>query len=241
MELIEKTPIKITFQEGLKESLANALRRFVGEISVIAVDEVEIFKNDSALYDETLAHRIGLVPFEFIKGMHEKETCSCKGKGCVKCTIELKLVSNKDGYVYSQELKGRIKPSYADIPLVYLAKGQEVELIAYARLGVGKEHAKYMPGMISYRHASELKNVKEKEGDENIHIISVEPKKKMDSPFWDVYDEIVKVDDKEMRVEPSKELLFTIESFGQLSPEEIFMKSADILLKQLKYTAEALA
>ncbi len=41
--------------------LANALRRSVDEIPVLAINEVDIYKNDSALYDEIIAHRLGLI------------------------------------------------------------------------------------------------------------------------------------------------------------------------------------
>ena len=53
---------KLIIRSEISESLANAIRRSVSEVSTLAISEVEIFKNDSALYDEMLAHRVGLVP-----------------------------------------------------------------------------------------------------------------------------------------------------------------------------------
>jgi DNA-directed RNA polymerase alpha subunit len=64
MQLVEKTPEKIVLRGEISESLANTIRRSLAEVPTLAVDEVEIFKNDSALYDEVLAHRIGLIPLK---------------------------------------------------------------------------------------------------------------------------------------------------------------------------------
>ena len=44
----------------IDESLANAIRRSITEIPVLAIDEVEIYKNDSALYDEMLGLRLAV-------------------------------------------------------------------------------------------------------------------------------------------------------------------------------------
>lgn len=64
MKIIEKTPEKVIMRTDANYSFANAIRRSVEEIYALAINEVEIFKNDSALYDEFLAHRIGLIPLK---------------------------------------------------------------------------------------------------------------------------------------------------------------------------------
>src|SRR5207245_11665144 len=54
--------------------------------------------------------------------------------------------------VYSGDLVSEdrdIRPISETIPLVKLAPGQSVKLEAYARLGRGKEHAKWQPGSIA--------------------------------------------------------------------------------------------
>jgi len=64
MKLINKKENKIMFTAEIEESLANAIRRYMNQIPVLAVEEVEISRNDSPLYDETIAHRIGLIPIK---------------------------------------------------------------------------------------------------------------------------------------------------------------------------------
>ena len=53
MEVIDKKENQITFKAEISDSLANSVRRYLNQIPVLAVDEVEIYKNDSPLYDET--------------------------------------------------------------------------------------------------------------------------------------------------------------------------------------------
>jgi DNA-directed RNA polymerase alpha subunit len=55
MKKIEKNENQIIFTAGMNETIANSIRRYIGQIPVLAIDEVEISKNDSALYDETIA------------------------------------------------------------------------------------------------------------------------------------------------------------------------------------------
>ena len=67
MGKVKNSDEKLVFTLKTSENLANAIRRSVGLIPAMAIDEVEISRNDSPLYDETLAHRIGLIPLK-----HEK-------------------------------------------------------------------------------------------------------------------------------------------------------------------------
>ena len=69
---IEKSKESIALESDMDISLANALRRSVNEIPILAIDEVDIYRNDSALYDEIIAHRFGLVPLKNEK-IQEKE------------------------------------------------------------------------------------------------------------------------------------------------------------------------
>lgn len=64
IQIIDLKDDSITFDlKNADVSLANALRRIlVAEVPTMAVDLVEIEENNSVLFDEFLAHRLGLIP-----------------------------------------------------------------------------------------------------------------------------------------------------------------------------------
>lgn len=239
MKIIEKKKNQITFSAELDESLANAIRRYIDQIPILAIDEVEISKNDSALYDETVAHRLGVVPLKMVKGMTEKDE------------EQLSLVVKKDGMVYSEELKGKVSPVYGKIPITLLKKGQELEILATARLGKGSKHAKFSPGLMFYRNAVKLKVDKDcpKEianmcpynilKNENGKIVAVDENK------CDVCEACIDFGKKKgknyIEIIPTGELVVTVESFGQIDEEEMFKKSIETLKEDLKEVAKKIA
>ena len=231
MKLINKKDNQITFQSEISESLANAIRRYISEVLVLAVDEVEISKNDSPLYDETVAHRIGLIPLKTDKKINEKTT----GK--------LKINSKKEGYIYSGEFKGDVDVVYENIPITTLAKNQEIEIVADVKAGKGSEHAKFIPGLMFYRNFVDIKIDK----DCPQEVIDVCPQKILSSEggkvvVKDAYkcdvceacvEKCVKKGKHSINLTPTKDLIITLESFGQLDIKEIFKESIDILKKDL--------
>lgn len=230
MEKIEKKENQIIFKAEIEDSLANAIRRYVNQIPVLAVDEVELVKNGSALYDEVIAHRIGLIPLKADKMITEKN----KGK--------LKLEYGKEGFVTSGEMKGNVEVVYDKIPITFLDKNQEIELIAFTKEGKGNEHVKFSPGLIFYRNATKIKADKslkeeikrlcpdcdiEEKGEK---IIIYDNKSKEVS---DLIEGIANKMNKEIEVDMEKELIMNVESFGQLEVENVFTKSIDVLKKDL--------
>ena len=74
-------------------AVANALRRImISEVPTMAIDLVEIRENTSALHDEFIAHRLGLVPLYSpnIDAFEYHEDCFCSSM-CDKCTVKFKL------------------------------------------------------------------------------------------------------------------------------------------------------
>jgi len=224
MRIIQKTPEKLVIRMDANHSLANAIRRSVEEISTLAVDEVEFFNNDSALYDEFLAHRLGLVPLR---------TDSKMG---AKTSVNLKLKKSGPCSVYSGDFKGGANVVYDKIPLTILEKGQDLELVATARLGNGIEHTKHLPGLCYYRNILEVKS-----SPDNDKIIKnskgvIKPEKKGNAWICDLkeaeVDEILKIDKES--VKDTEELLFFVESFGQLDADAILKRAVDVLDENLK-------
>ena len=231
MEKINEKENKLVFKAEIEESLANAIRRSVYLIPVAAIDEVEISKNDSALYDETVAHRIGLIP---IKQGSKKE-----GK--------LKLKSNKEGLVYSGEMEGDVKIVYDKIPITLLNKGQEIELKATTKLGTGSEHSKFLPGLFVYRRALEIsldKDIAEKIKQINPEIeINIKGNKAIiqdnrEREITDVCEGLSEKEGKDVEIKPMKDLVISIESFGQINVKDIFNKSVEVLKKELEEFAK---
>lgn len=225
METIQKTAEKVVIRMNANYSLANAIRRSVDEIPVLAIDEVEIYKNDSALYDEFIAHRLGLVPLK------------TESKMSVKTSIDLKLKKTGPGTVYSKDLIGVVKVIYGGIPITLLEKGQEIEILATAKLGKGIDHTKYTPGLCHYRHILEVKS-KNKDVEKLIENAKgiVKAEKKGDKWLCDLpeatVDEIDKLDKDS--VKESDEILLFVESFGQLDAKDILIKAIDALGDNLK-------
>jgi len=143
--------------KGLSNATANAFRRvIISQVPVMAVDKITFFDNTSAMCDEVLAHRIGLIPLKTPSGYKLPEECECGGKGCSMCTARFLLKvkgSNPPKTVYSKDLKPsdlNVVPVYKNIPIIKLADGQKIELEASAVLGRGKKHIKWQGGLASY-------------------------------------------------------------------------------------------
>jgi len=247
IEKIKESKEKISFIiRDSDYSFVNALRRSIFEIPVLAIDEVEFAKNDSALYDEILAHRLGLVPLKAPKSFTEKEECSCKGKGCLKCTASFKLKAKGPATVYSKDLKSKgAEVVFKEMPLVILAKDQELELSAEANLGKGKTHAKYSPG-IAWFNSIPIINLN-KETESYVDLITVCPKKAIIGKGNKIEINALKCDLCEACIEycnknnkkpvdisfSEKDFIFNIESFGQIEASDIFLESIDALNKNL--------
>lgn len=230
METIKKTENNLTIKGKAEDSLVNAIRRYVNRIPVLAIDEVEIIKNDSPLYDETLAHRMGLVPLKTKKAALKKET-------------ELELYSKNEGFVYSGEIKGDLEVAYDKIPLTTLNKGGEVHVKASVKAGKGEEHSKFSPGFIYFREVFDVKADKDcpievikkcPQGvfEEKAGKVSVRDSLKCD--FCEECIDYCKKNKKDsIKITPTNEVLITIESFGQMDIKDIFKDSIEVLKKDL--------
>ena len=243
----------------------NAIRRItMMKVPKLAIEDVFIVKNDSAMFDEVLAHRLGLTPLvsdaESIEGLVMPEDCDCnhdgdgnydpkKGEYCPRCSVSFALRETGPKTVYSKDLKScsdsKIKPVYDTIPLLKLKEGEEVNLEAVAKLGIGKEHAKWVPTTVcAYKQYPEItfnddeeviyavadtcpRGVLEADKEEGrIDIVDIEncslcktcvrTAKAYDSKFINVgYRE--------------NDFIFKIETDGSMPPKEVLLKACDVL------------
>ncbi len=226
MELINKTEEKLTFVMPMNISLANAIRRSVIEVPVLAIDECDIYKNDSALYDEIISHRLGLIP---LKNQKIK-----KGE-----TVELKLKAKGiEGGVYIMSKELGDLSVYQDMPIVFLDKGQTIEILSRAVVGTGLEHAKFVPGLFYYKKLANIKIGKEAESNIELskrypEIFEFKDKLKIKDATKCELDEEDFKDCPGIEISYNDKLVFDIETWGQMKTADIFVESCSILKSNL--------
>lgn len=232
--------------KGASPAFANTLRRNITDnVPTMAIEMVEFRKNSSALYDEMIAHRLGLIPLTTdLKSYNLPSECKCEGKGCARCQLALTLSAKGPGVVYSSSLKSKdpkVKPVFENIPIVKLLKGQEIEFEATASLGTGRDHTKWCPGLVHYTYFAKVtvKNdpakleefrtkyppqIFGKDGkiDKNLII-----RPSVIDACEGVCDDLVKIE----RADDA--FMFYIESWGQLGCKEILSAAFDVFDKQL--------
>lgn len=135
---------------GSDIAFANALRRSMqSEVMSFAIEDVRIYDNTSALFDEMLAHRLGLIPLTTdLQSYIPRDQCSCGGKGCAQCTVTLTMSVEGPRMVISEDLISQdpaVQPAVGQVPIVKLEKNQKVVLEAQAILNRGLVHSKWQP------------------------------------------------------------------------------------------------
>ncbi len=246
IKILDKDGENYSFSlSGVKPAFANGLRRaMVDEVPVMAIQDVEIKDNSSALYDEVLAHRLGLIALESdLKSYTLPEKCKCIGEGCARCQLKLTLKAKGPKNVYASDLKSKdpkIKPAQPDTLIVSLIKGQEIELIATAVLGKGRNHAKWSPCLAIYKNEPVIDidakvddaekiaakcplNLFDAKGGKLKLVKDYQMRCHLCEACQDTSKGKVKVSYKE------DTFIFTIESWGQLDPKTIIKTAAEEL------------
>jgi DNA-directed RNA polymerase subunit D len=234
----------------------NAIRR-VAMVNVpkIAIEDVNIIRNDSAMFNEVLAHRLGLTPLvsdlDALEGLSLPEDDDW-GEYTNGIMFHLNEVGPK--VVYSKDLissDSKIKPVYDTIPLVKLKDGEELNIEAVAKVGYGKEHAKWMPTTVcAYKQYPEItfnddveidydcaqacprgilksdrrsKKIKIVEEHENSPLIGVENCAMCKSCVRASDNGYINVGFK------PNDFIFRIETDGAMPPKEVLLKACDVL------------
>jgi len=259
VELIKNDKKNMKFSFLMSKStpaFANALRRtIIDNTPVMAIEDVEFRKNSSALYDEIIAHRLGLISLKTdLQTYNMISDCTCNGEGCAKCTVKLTLKAKgeKGTYiVYADELKSKdpkIVPVFPKTPIVKLLKNQELELEATAILGIGRDHMKFSPGMAYYSYepkitvnnkSAELEKFKAKYPPQIFDKKGAIDEKKITE--LNLVDAVAGVNDNIVKVEfNSENFIFTVESWGQLEARDIVLIAAERLEKDVDKFIEKL-
>jgi len=162
LEFLELSDTKATFLvTGTMPYFVNALRRtLIADVPKMAIEDVEFhlgpirdasgkeFESIFPIFDEMVAHRIGLLPIPTDLDVFTfREKCKCGGEGCPSCRIMYKLNKMGPCTVYSGDLEPLDDPKLAVkddlIPIVKLTDGQAPLIYATAYLGTSNMHAKW--------------------------------------------------------------------------------------------------
>ncbi|MBI4151656.1 DNA-directed RNA polymerase subunit D [Candidatus Woesearchaeota archaeon] len=231
--------------KGSSEAFVNTIRRLIlEEVPTLAVEDIEIKENNSALYDEMLALRLGLIPIKTdLKSYRLPENEAEVTEKSARCTLQLKLKASKKGYVYAGEAESadpKCMFVYESMPVVKLLAKQKVDVTMTAVMGQGKNHAKWSPGWAYYHKEGTLKvgKVKDPEtvarqstdGVFTLKSGKLELNKEamQDSMLLEYYASL----DEGITLEYTDNILFTVESWGQLSCKEMLDTAAQLLIEK---------
>ncbi len=140
-------------------SFANALRRImIAEVPTMAIDMVSIKANTSPLFDEFIAHRLGLIPltstdvgrYEYSRKCNCNEPCeSCSVQFYMRVKCETDSMEVTTDHIQSTQKDSSVVPvKFSDNDPIIIAKlkrNQELDMNMIAKKGIGKEHSKWSP------------------------------------------------------------------------------------------------
>ncbi|MFH1456198.1 MAG: DNA-directed RNA polymerase subunit D [archaeon] len=239
----EKARLMIT---GSNPAYMNLIRReIVNKVPTMAIQTITFTDNSSAMYDEMLAHRLGLVVLTTdLKSYNLPSECKCKDAGCAMC--ELKITMDVEGpkNVYAEDLKStdpNIKPFHPKTLLVKLLKGQNLKFEATARLGYGKDHVRHSAGLVFYQG---YPNFKIGQLASPKKVVAVCPQKILieSAGKVKVTDETkcnlcmaCHDEDHNIVVESdNSKFIMTVEPWGQFSKKDMLIAAIDVFDQQLK-------
>lgn len=254
LELLEwnkKSQKMYIFIKDASPSFVNAVRRFaVDEVPTLAVEDVEFHDNSSAMYDEVIAHRLGLIPIKTdLKSYTVKEECTCKGEGCAKCQLKITLKSAKKGLVTAGEAESQDPKctfAYPEMPITKLTAKQKIELEATAILGRGKNHTKWSPGLVYFKKEQIVNLDKIKLTDTQKAriqqacggLVAVDGKVKLDKEKLMISDRaeacLASLEEAGAELQLTDNHIMCIESWGQLNCKEILEQSAELIIQKLE-------
>ncbi|MFT4311810.1 MAG: DNA-directed RNA polymerase subunit D [Candidatus Woesearchaeota archaeon] len=216
----------------------NALRRSIMSlVPTLAIEDVEIYENTSAVYDEVVAHRLGLLPLVTdLQVYKHPEEFPEDGELRAESFVKISLEAQGPGLVYASQLKAKdpaVICAFEKMPIVKLLKDQKIKLEATAIVGRGKEHIKWSPGNAYYQQLPTIES-----GSKKVQVL---PKDIVDAKSKEVF---VKRDGKlnldlgvkdNAKITYSKtDFIFVVESWGQLSVDVMIQEALTQMNKQLE-------
>jgi DNA-directed RNA polymerase subunit D len=214
----------------------------IGEIPILTISSVDFTTNDSVLYNEVIAHRMGMIPLVF----NPKDFEFKEGESSSSNEVVFAINKKAPGMVYSKDMKSsnpEVKPLYDNIPIVELFGDQKLKLEAFATLGLGINHARYQAANTFYRYFASVKvDGKIVNIDEVIRscpkgAIDFKDNKMIIKTDCDICKECLKIAKPKGALDivgDDTKFIFTVESISGLKPEQITLMSVDILKKKVR-------
>src|SRR2546421_6329958 len=255
--------------EETEPSYANALRRvLVADVRKMAIEDVEFhlgpiraddgreYESVGPLFDEMIAHRLGLVPIPTDLALYNRrEDCpTCHGEGCPNCTIIYSVNKRGPGVVTSGDLEpigdAKLRPADQKIPIVKLGDGQAMLVYATAVLGNGKDHAKWQATHgAGYRYYPTLKTGGKTLDaldpavpfcESHMQSTATEEEESMelseDCKTCQKFAELYKVESVKAGNDPTR-IVMEFETDGSLSTKAVLVAALDILSKRFSELA----
>ncbi|MEB3787047.1 MAG: DNA-directed RNA polymerase subunit D [Desulfurococcales archaeon] len=284
VKLLESSSNRIALAvEGFPLELVNSIRRAIlSEVPVMAIEWVYITRNDSALFNEMLSHKLGLLVIKSDKAVEKylpPEECRAdlecgEDMACVDAFITRKpecfvrMVLRKENPADGEDALVTVKasdiesedpdvyPVHGGTELTILASGQSLDVEMYARLGRGKEHAKFIPAVVVLKYTPVIKYDTKSISEECLECIrnynsdlaeTISKGSKSRIVWYDTGNTSLlkhcaeRVCQTGLKVEYDKNrLILVVESHGALDPRKIISLAVDELDKKVKMLQEKL-
>ncbi len=236
LDVIERAEDRLRFLlKGVDVSFANALRRaIISEVPVFAIEDVYIYDNTSPMWDEYIAHRLGLIPLRAEWGTYDEQS-------------EARFLLDKEGpaTVFSGDLVPEtpgVEVVDPEIPIVHLAEGQRLRLEAVAKVGAATVHAKWQAGLASFRPVVriDVKNsdaIREVFPDFDFDALSAANDSPTGVPddLYNLIDEVLeKHPDAAVVSKKDDVFLYYVESYGNMPVNTLIKAAAQTLVRRLE-------
>jgi DNA-directed RNA polymerase subunit D len=232
-KIIEESDDKKRAYFHLKSDVktANLIRRIIlNELPAFAINEVEFYDNTSPMFNEYVAHRLGLIPLTFDEEVDSKAE--------IALTMDIEAISEPI-MVYAKDIKSadeKIKVFDGNIPIIKLAQGQKVRFEGKAVMGLPRIHAKFHSALAAYSAFPEVSI----EGCKNkAEILEAAPEGVFDKSFNILKPHKVSLDmncfdvcepEGSAKIVPKEnEFVFFVESYNNLTAKEQVRRAIKIV------------
>jgi len=223
--------------KGVTPAFMNAMRRtIINNVPCLAVDEVTFYENDSVVFDEMLANRLGLLPIKTdVKAYKKGDTVKLVLEKVGPCEVTSKDIKCTDPKIEILDKK---------IIITRLGKDEKIKLEMTAKMSSGQEHARFQPAIVSFNEVPKInndnthKNIKElimamPQGtieDKAGKLFLLDPYNiKTQNQFGNILEKFG------VEIEYVKdEFILTLETTGQLSSQEVIGSALNQLNEKLE-------